>query len=155
MNDKAIPIPPDHSFHAPAYAPPGQVMMRDGRRSDFPVSGPIVRKVFENPKPPFSAFGNFSNNWVISFNSEANDRMQIRKGEIGMNEVLLFAKRAVPLDNRALKAGSRAKLNDRVRQMSGDLDFRRRWKHVSKIELWSNAAIFQLDDGTKWYLNIS
>jgi hypothetical protein len=72
-----------------------------------------------------------------------------------VNGVLLFAKRAVPLDNRAIKAGSRERLDDRVRQMAGDLEFRRRWKQVSRIELWSTAAIFQLDDGTKWYLNIS
>ena len=66
-----------------------------------------------------------------------------------------FGKRAVPIENRARQAGCRERFNDRVRQMADDLEFRRRWKKVEKIELWSNAAIFQLDDGTKWYLNIS
>lgn len=72
-----------------------------------------------------------------------------------VHDVILFGKRAVPLDNRAIKTGSRQRLHERVCQLSGDLEFRRRWKMVSKIELWSNAAIFELDDGTKWYLNIS
>ncbi|MBW5444905.1 hypothetical protein GE107_02350 [Cohnella sp. CFH 77786] len=72
-----------------------------------------------------------------------------------MNEVLLFGKRAVPIDNRSMQVGSRERFNDRVRQMADDLEFRRQWKKVYKIELWSNAAIFQLDDGTRWYLNIS
>lgn len=71
------------------------------------------------------------------------------------NEVMLFGKRAVPIDNRAMKAESRERFNSRVRQLAGDLEFRRRWKAVSKIELWSSAAIFEFDDGTKWYLNIS
>lgn len=70
-------------------------------------------------------------------------------------DMVLFGKRAVPLDNRARKPGSRQRLDKRVSELSGDLEFRRRWKRVRSIELWSDAAIFQLDDGSKWYLNIS
>ncbi|WP_123039803.1 hypothetical protein [Cohnella candidum] len=70
-------------------------------------------------------------------------------------DVILFGKRAVPIDNRARMAESRKKFDDRVREMADDLEFRRQWKKVSKIELWSSAAIFQFDDGSKWYLNIS
>lgn len=70
-------------------------------------------------------------------------------------DVILFGKRAVPLDNRAKALNSRSRLTSRLRDLSDDLDFRRRWKHVSYIELWSDAAIFRYEDGTKWYLNIS
>jgi len=72
-----------------------------------------------------------------------------------VHEVILFGKRAVPLENRAKTSNSRTRLNTRMRAMADDLDFRRRWKHVSCIELWSDAAIFKYDDGTKWYMNIS
>ena len=71
------------------------------------------------------------------------------------HDVILFGKRAVPLDNRAKALNSRSRLTNRLRDLSDDLDFRRRWKHVSYIELWSDAAIFRYEDGTKWYLNIS
>ncbi len=71
------------------------------------------------------------------------------------HDVILFGKRAVPLDNRAKALTSRSRLTSRLRDLSDDLDFRRRWKHVSYIELWSDAAIFRYEDGTKWYLNIS
>lgn len=69
--------------------------------------------------------------------------------------VLKFGKRAVPIENRGRRTGNRERFDIRVREMADDLEFRRRWKKVSKIELWSDAAIFQLEDGTKWYLNIS
>lgn len=72
-----------------------------------------------------------------------------------VHDVVLFGKRAVPLENRAKAPSSRSRLNSRIRDLSDDLDFRRRWKHVSYIELWSDAAIFRYDDGTKWYMNIS
>lgn len=69
--------------------------------------------------------------------------------------VLKFGKRAVPVENRGRMAGNRERFDTKVRELADDLDFRRRWRKVSRIELWSDAAIFQLDDGTKWYLNIS
>jgi hypothetical protein len=72
-----------------------------------------------------------------------------------VHEVILFGKRAVPLENRAKAVTSRSRFNNRMQDMVSDLDFRRRWKHVSYIELWSDAAIFKYDDGTKWYMNIS
>ncbi|MFB9280074.1 hypothetical protein [Cohnella cellulosilytica] len=72
-----------------------------------------------------------------------------------VHDVILFGKRAVPLENRAKTSSSRSRFNTRIRAMVDDLEFRRRWKHVSYIELWSDAAIFKYDDGTKWYMNIS
>ncbi len=72
-----------------------------------------------------------------------------------VHEVILFGKRAVPLENRAKTSSSRNRFNTRMRAMADDLEFRRRWKHVSYIELWSDAAIFKYDDDTKWYMNIS
>ncbi|TJY43438.1 hypothetical protein E5161_06020 [Cohnella pontilimi] len=72
-----------------------------------------------------------------------------------VQDVILFGNRAVRLDNRTHKPESRKRLNDRVRELAYDLEFRRRWKQVKTIELWSDAAIFHLPDGTKWYLNIS
>lgn len=72
-----------------------------------------------------------------------------------VHEVILFGKRAVPLENRAKALSSRSRFNNRMQDMKGDLDFRRRWKNVSCIELWSDAAIFKYDDGSKWYMNIS
>jgi hypothetical protein len=78
-----------------------------------------------------------------------------QEGNDVVHDVIMFGKRAVKLDNRAKKAESRKRLNDRVKELSCDLEFRRRWKQVSTIELWSDAAIFHLPDGTKWYLNIS
>jgi hypothetical protein len=72
-----------------------------------------------------------------------------------VHEVILFGKRAVPLENRAKALSSRSRFNNRMSAMKDDLEFRRRWKHVSYIELWSDAAIFKYEDGTKWYMNIS
>ncbi|RKP55208.1 hypothetical protein D7Z26_08300 [Cohnella endophytica] len=72
-----------------------------------------------------------------------------------VHEVILFGKRAVPLENRAKALSSRSRFNTRMKAMKDDLDFRRRWKNVSYIELWSDAAIFKYDDGSKWYMNIS
>ncbi|BBI34743.1 hypothetical protein [Cohnella abietis] len=72
-----------------------------------------------------------------------------------VHEVILFGKRAVPLENRAKALSSRSRFNNRMQDMKGDLEFRRRWKHVSYIELWTDAAIFKYDDGSKWYMNIS
>jgi hypothetical protein len=72
-----------------------------------------------------------------------------------VHDVILFGKRAVPLDNRAKATSSRSRFTSRIRDLSDDLDFRRRWRHVSYIELWSDAAIFRYDDGSKWYMNIS
>ncbi|MFC5405129.1 hypothetical protein [Cohnella soli] len=72
-----------------------------------------------------------------------------------VHEVILFGKRAVPLDNRAKAPSSRSRFDNRMKLMKDDLDFRRRWKHVAYVELWSDAAIFKYDDGTKWYMNIS
>jgi len=39
--------------------------------------------------------------------------------------------------------------------MALDLEFRRKWKQVTDVELWSDAAIFWFRDGTKLYLHIS
>ena len=69
--------------------------------------------------------------------------------------VLKFGKRAVPVENRGRMMGNRERFDTKMRELADDLEFRRRWRQVSKIELWSDAAIFQLEDGTKWYLNIS
>ncbi len=70
-------------------------------------------------------------------------------------DVVLFGKRAVPIENCGFKEDNRQKFDERVREMADDLEFRRQWKRTSRIELWSDAAIFKLEDGTKWYLNIS
>jgi hypothetical protein len=71
------------------------------------------------------------------------------------HDVILFGKRAVPLENWAKAVSSRIRFNNRLKDMRDNLEFRRRWKHVSCIELWSDAAIFKYDDGSKWYMNIS
>lgn len=72
-----------------------------------------------------------------------------------MMDVLRFGRRAVPLQNRASRLESRRLLNERMREMALDLEFRRKWKNVTNVELLSQAAIFQFADGTKLYLNIS
>lgn len=68
--------------------------------------------------------------------------------------MLKLGKRAVPVVNRGRRTDNRERFNVIVREMADNLEFRRRWRKVAKIELWSDAAIFQLDDGSKWYLNI-
>lgn len=72
-----------------------------------------------------------------------------------VHEVILFGKRAVPIRNRTNKANSRNRFNSMMKDMADDLEFRRRWKNVSYIELWTDAAIFKFADGSKWYMNIS
>lgn len=42
-----------------------------------------------------------------------------------------------------------------MKEMELDLEFRRKWKKTTDVELWSDAAIFKFSDGTKLYLNIS
>lgn len=72
-----------------------------------------------------------------------------------MMDVLCFGRRAVPLQNRANRLECRKLLNDRLQEMALDLEFRRKWKKVTTVELMSQAAIFKFSDGTKLYLNIS
>ncbi|KIL34604.1 hypothetical protein SD71_18305 [Cohnella kolymensis] len=72
-----------------------------------------------------------------------------------VHEVILFGKRAVPIQNRAKKGNTRNRFNNAMKNMADDLEFRRRWKNVSYIELWTDAAIFKFADGSKWYMNIS
>ncbi|GIO14802.1 hypothetical protein J19TS2_43570 [Cohnella xylanilytica] len=72
-----------------------------------------------------------------------------------MMEILTFGRRTVPLKNKARRLESRKLLNERMREMALDLEFRRQWKKVTDVELWSDAAIFKFSDGTKLYLNIS
>lgn len=72
-----------------------------------------------------------------------------------MMDVLRFGRRSVPLRNKAKRLESRQRLNKRMREMALDLEFRRKWKQVIDVELWSDAAIFWFEDGTKLYLNIS
>lgn len=69
--------------------------------------------------------------------------------------MLKLGNRAVPVVNRGRRADNRERLNVKVREMANNLEFRRKWKRAAKIELWSDAAIFQLEDGSRWYLNIS
>ncbi|WP_051317950.1 hypothetical protein [Cohnella thermotolerans] len=70
-------------------------------------------------------------------------------------DVLSFGRRTVPLQNKANRLESRRLLNERMKEMALDLEFRRKWKKVTNVELWSDAAIFKFSDGTKLYLNIS
>ncbi|MGG1311853.1 hypothetical protein [Cohnella laeviribosi] len=70
-------------------------------------------------------------------------------------DVLRFGRRTVPLQNKAKRVESRQRLNKRMREMALDLEFRRKWKQVTDVELWSDAAIFWFRDGTKLYLHIS
>jgi len=70
-------------------------------------------------------------------------------------DILRFGRRAVPLKNGAKRLDSRRLLNERMKEMTLDLEFRRKWKNVTVVELWSDAAIFNFNDGTKLYLNIS
>jgi hypothetical protein len=72
-----------------------------------------------------------------------------------VNDVIIFGKRAVPIENCGRKAGTRQRFDKRVREMAYDLEFRRHWKRTSRVELWSDAAILKLEDGSKYYLNIS
>lgn len=72
-----------------------------------------------------------------------------------VHDVILFGKRAVPIQNRTNKGNSRNRFNSAMKDMADDLEFRRRWKNVSYIELWTDAAIFKFADGSKWYMNIS
>ncbi|RUS48501.1 hypothetical protein [Cohnella sp. AR92] len=72
-----------------------------------------------------------------------------------MTDILHFGQRTVPLLNRAKRFESRKLLQQRMKEMTLDLEFRRKWKTVTNVELWSDAAIFKFSDGTKFYLNIS
>ncbi|MBB6636217.1 hypothetical protein [Cohnella thailandensis] len=72
-----------------------------------------------------------------------------------MTDILHFGSRTVPLLNRAKRLESRRLLQERMKEMTLDLEFRRKWKKVTNVELWSDAAIFKFSDGTKLYLNIS
>ncbi|THF72769.1 hypothetical protein [Cohnella fermenti] len=72
-----------------------------------------------------------------------------------MTDILHFGHRNVPLMNRAKRLDSRRLLQERMKEMTLDLEFRRKWKKATGVELWSDAAIVKFSDGTKLYLNIS
>ena len=74
---------------------------------------------------------------------------------VELMDSLHFGHRTVPLLNRAKRPDSRRQLHERLKEMALDLEFRRKWKQATNVELWSDAAIFKFSDGTKLYLNIS
>jgi hypothetical protein len=80
--------------------------------------------------------------------------MWLAKG-VELMESLHFGHRTVPLMIGAKRLESRRRLNERMKEMALDLEFRRKWKKTTDVELWSDAAIFKFSDGTKLYLNIS
>ena len=73
-----------------------------------------------------------------------------------MVKMITFGSRSVPVfftDSRQDNGLDR--LQDKLRAMAYDLDFRRRWRRIKSVELVHDVAIFQYNDGTKLYLEVS
>ncbi|GGG06792.1 hypothetical protein [Paenibacillus abyssi] len=72
-----------------------------------------------------------------------------------MMKVITFKNKSIPVYFPAEKGQYYDLLNTKLDEMSLDFEFRKRWKMVKSVEVVRDVAIFQYNDGTKLYLEVS
>ncbi|PZD95461.1 hypothetical protein DNH61_13075 [Paenibacillus sambharensis] len=72
-----------------------------------------------------------------------------------MMKVITFSKRSVPVFIPQEHKGSLDLLQTKLESLALDFDFRRKWKRIKSVQMIRDVAIFQYNDGTKLYLDVS
>jgi len=72
-----------------------------------------------------------------------------------MMKIITFKNRSVPVYYPNEQATSVEQLHDKLLELEFNFDFRKKWKRISKVEVIRDVAIFQYNDGTKLYLEVS
>ncbi|MBB3112188.1 hypothetical protein FHS18_004274 [Paenibacillus phyllosphaerae] len=72
-----------------------------------------------------------------------------------MTKVITFKNRKVPVHFSSGQTTSLDLLRNKLHELEFNLDFRRKWKRIASVEMVRDVAIFQYNDGTKLYLEVS
>ncbi|MFC4775948.1 hypothetical protein ACFO9Q_04035 [Paenibacillus sp. GCM10023252] len=72
-----------------------------------------------------------------------------------MMRVITFKNRSVPVYYPSEQLSSVELLHHKLVEMELNFDFRKKWKRIAKVEVIRDVAIFQYNDGTKLYLEVS
>lgn len=72
-----------------------------------------------------------------------------------MMRVITFKHRSVPVYFSNEQAASVELLNHKLSEMELDFQFRKKWKRIRSVEMIRDVAIFQYNDGTKLYMEVS
>jgi len=72
-----------------------------------------------------------------------------------MMKIIKFKDRSVPVYFPQDKLQNYDKLNDKLHELEYDFSFRKKWKSIKSVEVVRDVAIFQYNDGTKLYLEVS
>ncbi|GGG66143.1 MULTISPECIES: hypothetical protein [Paenibacillus] len=72
-----------------------------------------------------------------------------------MMKIITFKNRSVPVFFPNEPTTSVEQLHHKLKEMEYNFDFRKKWKRISKVDVVRDVAIFQYNDGTKLYLEVS
>ncbi|MBH5318675.1 hypothetical protein I6N90_12790 [Paenibacillus sp. GSMTC-2017] len=72
-----------------------------------------------------------------------------------MMRVINFKNRSVPVYYPTEQSASVELLHHKLYEMELDFDFRKKWRRIKSVEMVRDVAIFQYNDGTKLYLEVS
>jgi len=72
-----------------------------------------------------------------------------------MIKVITFSNRSVPVYFPSDNADSYNLLHAKLAEMKLNFDFRKKWKRIKSVQVIRDVAIFQYNDGTKLYLEVS
>jgi len=72
-----------------------------------------------------------------------------------MMKIIKFKDRSVPVYFPSEKPHNYEKLNNKLQELEFDFSFRKKWKTITSVEMVRDVAIFQYNDGTKLYLEVS
>jgi hypothetical protein len=72
-----------------------------------------------------------------------------------MIKVIIYGNRSVPVHISAEHTDSYDLLASKLNEMKMDFDFRKKWKRIKSVQMIRDVAIFQYNDGTKLYLEVS
>jgi hypothetical protein len=72
-----------------------------------------------------------------------------------MIKIIKFKDRSVPVYFPQDKLQNYDKLNNKLHELEFDFSFRKKWKSIKSVEVVRDVAIFQYNDGTKLYLEVS
>ena len=75
--------------------------------------------------------------------------------ELFMMKIITFKNRSVPVYYPNEQLATVEQLNHKLYEMELDFDFRKKWKRIKSVEMVRDVAIFQYNDGTKLYLEVS
>ncbi|MCM3633764.1 MULTISPECIES: hypothetical protein [Paenibacillus] len=72
-----------------------------------------------------------------------------------MMKIIKYKNRSVPVYFPTEKPQNYDKLNNKLQELEYDFSFRKKWKTITSVEMVRDVAIFQYNDGTKLYLEVS